>query len=50
MLNGQEGAAVDMYRSPIPMPQMQAAAMYRQLPGYYASSQGSPAQSTHGQV
>ena len=50
MLDGQEGAAVEMYHSPVPTPQMPAAAMYRRPPGYYASSQGSPAQSPHGQV
>ena len=51
MLDGQEGsAAVDMYHSPVPTPQMPAAAMYRRPPGYYATSQGSPAQSPHGQV
>lgn len=50
MLDGQEGAAVDMYHSPVATPQMPAAAMYRRPPGYYATSQGSPAQSPHGQV
>ena len=50
ILDGQEGSAVDMYHSPVPTPQMPAAAMYRRPPGYYASSQGSPAQSPHGQV
>ena len=51
MLDGQEGAAVDMYHSPVATPQqMAAAAMYRRPPGYYTSSQGSPAQSPHGQV
>ena len=52
MLDGQEGAAaVDMYHSPVATPQqMAAAAMYRRPPGYYAPSQGSPAQSPHAQV
>ena len=48
-LDGHETPVDALYQSPVPTPQMATVHMYRRPPGYY-SSQGSPAQSPHGQV